>query len=109
VSETPTRGAWNVFLESWVAPYVRDPTLWPVLIVVVVHVVAFVAPALLLSIRDGGVGSTVTLGIAAAATTVAVFKEYRIRGGPRELTWVLAATWLASAGVAWLAHRYEIF
>ncbi|MGH0034108.1 MAG: hypothetical protein ACQGVK_03685 [Myxococcota bacterium] len=109
MSTSRPQGAWRVFLESWVAPYVRDPTLWPVLIVVVVHLIAFLAPALLLSVRDGGIGSSATIAVSAGATTLAVAQEWRIRGRPAELSWVLLASWLASAGLAWVADRHDLF
>jgi hypothetical protein len=108
-TEPRRRGAWAVFLDAWVAPYVRDPTLWPVLIVVIVHVIAFLAPALLLSVRDRELAAAVTLAAAACVTGLAFVQEIRHRGRPGELAGVLVITWIASAAVAWLADAHALF
>ena len=39
-------------VDRWVMPYITDSTLWPVLLVIMAHVVAFVAPVLLFAVRD---------------------------------------------------------
>ena len=38
------------WVDRFILPFVRESTLWPVLIVLVAHVVAFVAPALLFAV-----------------------------------------------------------
>jgi hypothetical protein len=46
--EAPTQDA----VDRWVMPYVSDSTLWPVLIVVLAHIAAFIAPVVLFAVRD---------------------------------------------------------
>jgi hypothetical protein len=40
------------FVDRWLLPYVEDSALWPVLIVLLAHVAAFVTPVTLFAIRD---------------------------------------------------------
>ncbi len=102
-------GLWERFLDVWIVPYVRDATLWPVLAVVVAHAMVGIAPLLLLSFRDSGVGSGVTLGLLAGASALGGIQEIRLRGRPAELSWILIATWAGAAAAAWVADGYGLF
>jgi hypothetical protein len=96
-------------LERWVMPFVRDPTLWPILVVVIGHVVAFVAPAMLLAVRDGRIGSwAVLLGLAALTVELLRAEPHPPRR-PGPLGVVTLVTWLLSAGAAAAADHYGIF
>jgi len=99
--------------ESWVdrhvLTYVREPTLGPVLFVVIGHVVAFLGPALLLALRDRHPLSAGVLVLSALASVAVVVWEVRRARRPGALTAVLAVTWLLSAGLAVAPHRSGFF
>jgi len=91
--------------ERWLLPYVEDSTLWPVLVVVIVHVVAFVAPILLFAVRDGrAIGMVGTLGLAFLSVQTVRY-ELRRRHKAGALTWVLVVTWILSIVAAVAAER----
>jgi len=96
-------------VDRFVLQFVRDPLLWPVLIVVIAHLAAFVAPVLLLGLRDGRISSVAALLGLAGLSAGVVRHEWREkrRVGPR--CGLLAAAWLVSIAAAYAADRYEIF
>jgi hypothetical protein len=96
-------------LERWVLPYLREPTLWPVLLVVMGHAAAFLAPMMLLGLRDRRGPALAALLGAAGLTGAGVRAESRAVGRPGAFSVALAATWLLAAGAAVAAHRYKIF
>lgn len=96
-------------LERFVLPYLRDPTLWPVLLVVIGHAAAFLVPMLLLGLRDRRPSALAALLGAAVLTGAGVRAEARAVGRPGAFSGALAATWLLAAGAAFAAHRYGIF
>jgi hypothetical protein len=51
------------FAERWIAPFFREPMLWPVGIVLIAHAVAFLAPVLLFSVRDRKLGALAALAL----------------------------------------------
>lgn len=99
--EAPSR------VDRWVLVFVREPTLWPVLVVLIGHAVALLAPLLLWALRDGRSGPLVLLSLLGAGSLSGVAWELR-RRGPGALTGLLASTWLLSAGAAWLANRHQL-
>jgi hypothetical protein len=91
--------------EQWLLPYVEDSTLWPVLVVVIAHAVAFVAPILLFAVRDGRATAMVaTLGLGFLSVQTIRY-ELRRRQKVGALTWVLVITWVSSVAVAVAADR----
>jgi len=103
------KGARARWIENGVMPYVREPMLWPVLLVVIAHVVAGIAPLLIFAVRDGSRASTATLIVLGAATLLGIGMELRGRRRPGTLSVILLATWLASVGGAFLSLRYNLF
>jgi len=83
--------------------------LWPVLLVVIAHVVAGIAPLLIFALRDGSRGSAATLVALGGATLLGVGLELRGRRRPGSVSAILLATWLASAAGAVLCLRYGLF
>lgn len=107
IGPDPFRGpAWS---DRWILPFVREPTLWPVLLVLVAHVVVFLAPLLLLALRDGHGGARVTLAVTALASAWAAAGEWRRRGRPGALGALLGVLWILSGAGALLAHRAGLF
>jgi hypothetical protein len=94
------------WVDRFVLVFVREPTLWPVLLVVIGHVVAFLGPLLLWSVRDGGRTASAVLALLLSLSLAAGVWELRSRG-LGALTGLLLASWAASAGAAVAAHHYE--
>ena len=94
-------------IDRWILVFVREPTLWPVLLVVIGHAVALMAPLLLWALRDGQRGPALTLLLLGAVSAAGVVWELR-RRGPGALTGLLASTWALSGAGALLANRYDL-
>lgn len=97
------------FAERWIAPFVREPMLWPVGLVAVAHAVAFLAPVLLLSLRDRKLSALGALALLLVASGDAVRREIARRRRPGVVCGLLAAIWALSALAAFAAHRTGIF
>jgi hypothetical protein len=105
VSDDPFEASSRV--DRWILVFVREPTLWPVLLVVIGHAVVLVGPLFLWSFRDGRSGPALALVLLAALSAAAIVWELR-RRGPGALTALLLSTWTLSAAAALAAHRYEL-
>ncbi|MDJ0868050.1 MAG: hypothetical protein QNK03_18235 [Myxococcota bacterium] len=98
----------RAILERGLLPFVREPTLWPVGLVLLAHAWAFLAPLMLFATRDGKPLAAALLVLAALPTLAALRWEWRERGRPAVLSAVAAATWLGSAVAALAAGHYEV-
>jgi hypothetical protein len=105
----PKGSGYGPWAERWLLPFVRDSTLWPVLLVVIAHAAAFLAPALLLALRDRRITAQAALLLLAAFTVNGVWGEIRRRGRVGALNVVVLCTWLLSVVLAVVADRYGIF
>jgi hypothetical protein len=103
---TGPSGSW---IDQHILTYVREPTLGPVLFVVIGHVVAFLGPALLLALRDRHALSAGVLGLCGLASAAVVVWEVRRARRPGALSAVLAVTWILSGALAVAAHRSGLF
>ena len=97
------------WIERWVLYWAREPTLWPVFLVLVGHVVALVGPLMIWAARDGDWSSGATLLGLAGATGYGMWVEIRARRRPGLLAGVLLGTWAVTGALAWLADREGIF
>jgi hypothetical protein len=97
------------FAERWVAPFVREPLLWPVGLVLVVHAVAFLAPVLLLGLRDRRFGALGALALILVMSGDAARRELARRGRPGVVCGLLATIWGLAVLTAIAAHRTGIF
>ncbi len=97
------------FADRYLLVFVREPTLWPVLIVVLCHVAVFVAPVLLLGLRDGQRSALGVLALLVVATLMGSGPEIRRRRRPGAVTGLFAASWVLSVFVAFVANRYGVF
>lgn len=97
------------WVDRWILPFVREPTLWPVLVVVIGHAIALAAPLLLLAVRDGSGGAAASLALLGLASLAIALLELRRRGRLGPLAGLLLTTWLLSAAAAWAADRFGIF
>jgi len=95
-------------VERVVMPFVRESTLWPVLIVLVAHVVLAIAMVLLLALRDHQIASMGALAGMVGLTVAAVSTELR-RGRPGVLCVLVLVSWLLGAALAATADHYRVF
>ncbi len=84
------------WVDRWVMPYVDDSMLWPVLIVIVLHAVAILAPALLMAIRDHRIPALLVIAILLYGSVRAIVWEVRRRDGAGAITGMLLVTWTLS-------------
>ena len=97
------------FAERWIAPFVREPLLWPVALVLVAHAVAFLAPVFLLGLRDHRISALGALAGITVLSGAAVRAELARRRKPGVVCGLIATIWLLAAAAAWLAHATGIF
>lgn len=96
-------------IDRVVLPFVRDPALWPILVILIAHIAAFVAPVLLFALREGRIASFAALFGLAGLSVGLVRHEWRERGRPGPLCGLTLATWLVAIAAAFAADRYGIF
>jgi hypothetical protein len=97
------------WVDRFILPFVRESTLWPVLIVLIAHAVAFLGPAMLFALRDGSRHSAAVLMLLLALSALVVRFEWRRDHRLAALSAVTAITWVSSAGFAWISDRTGIF
>ena len=97
------------WIDRWILYWVRESTLWPILLVLIGHAVAFVGPLMIWSVREGDVGSGVTLVALAVGTVLLMRVEIRARKRPGALAGLLLSTWALTGLCAWGAARSGIF
>lgn len=86
-------------LADHLREYLRDPTLWPVLIVAVAIFVTLGTAALLTALRDRNLFASLALLVLAGVSADAATREIRGRGfGP--ISGALLVLWGLSAGAA---------
>ena len=94
-------------VDLWVMPYLRDSALWPVLVVLIAHVVAFVAPVLLYAVRDGRIGPRVAIGIVVLLSLRGIYWEIRSRKTFGAIAWLIVVCWLSSFVAAYFANLHD--
>jgi predicted MFS family arabinose efflux permease len=97
------------FAERWIAPFVREPLLWPVALVIVAHAVAFLAPVFLLGLRDRRISALGALAGITFLSGAAVRAELARRHKPGVVCGLVAVIWIFAAAAAFAAHRTGIF
>lgn len=96
-------------VDMWIMPYLRDSSLWPVLVVLVLHVVAFVSPIFLYAVRDRRAGPMVALAILILLTLRGFRWEIRSREKFGAISWLIVVTWLTSVVAAYFADLADFF
>jgi hypothetical protein len=100
---------YDPWVERWILPFIHDSTLWPVLLVLIGHAAAFLTAALLLGVRDRGLGAMVALlGLLFLSGSVVRYEWASLRR-PAALSGVVLATWLLSCALAVVADHYGVF
>lgn len=94
--------------DRLLAPYFRDPALWPVTIVLLAHLVLGIAIAALDAWRDGMGYGGIALGLLAAASLASWLRDARGRRfGPT--SWMLLVCWALGVGCAVAADRFALY
>jgi len=92
-------------VDRMVAPYFRDPALWPVTLVLVAHLVLGIAIAALDTWRSGFGYGAVALGLLGVASLASWWRDARHRRfGPT--SWTLLGCGVVGAACAIAADRY---
>ncbi len=87
--------------------YFEDSALWPILIVIVAHIVAIVGFVLLLAVRDRNLGAMGALLILFYTSFAIVRWEWRQRHALRTLTVTTVVVWILSGVVAYYGHKFH--
>ena len=83
--------------ELWILPYLEDSSLWPVLIVVMAALAAFLTPILLYAVYHLNVQAMLAALLVLWLTAKAIRWEWRLKGRPGGLAFVLALVWSAAS------------
>lgn len=95
-------------VDRMIAPYFAEPSLWPVLLVLLAHGVLGVGVALLDAIRDGMGFGAISLGFIAVGTLFALAGDLRRRHiGFTSIS--LLCSWAFGALTAWAADHYGLY
>jgi hypothetical protein len=97
------------FTERWLAPFVREPLLWPVTAVLVAHAVAFLAPIQILALRDRRIAALAALALLLVLSGTAVRRELARIHRPGVVCALLGVIWVFAAVLAVVADRTGIF
>lgn len=107
-ADEATAPATELRVDRWIAPYFRDMSLWPVMLVVTAHLVLGIALALLDATRHlGRFGIAVLLG-AAVGTAAALRADLR-RGRLGVTSRFLLVMWAGGALTAWAADHWGLY
>jgi hypothetical protein len=97
------------WVDRFVLVFLRESMLWPILIVIVGHVVVFVAPVMLIAVRERRPSAIVMIGFVCWGS-VSVLRFDRKRSGKfSQLSALVGVTWGVAIGVALGAHYSGIF
>jgi len=80
-------------LERALLPYLREQTLWPVLVAILAHLIALMSPLLVLALRDGHRWSLVGVGVFVLLTAGLVGLDVRERRRPGLVAAFCALIW----------------
>jgi hypothetical protein len=87
----------------------REPTLWPVWLVVIGHALVLLASSLLLAVRDGRASAALAVAIVAVATLRGLYGQLRTHRRLGPLHGTILVTWVLSIGLAIGADHWGIF
>ena len=95
-------------IERVLGEMVAEPMLRTVLLVLVAHAGAFLAPVMLRGLRDGSLPGMAGLALLLGLTLAGLLRDWRARR-LRALTGCVLASWTLGVGFAFLAIRYDIW
>ena len=93
--------------DSWIRPYVVESTLWPVLIVMLASLAAFVAPVVLFALRDRHIPAMAALTVLLVASGRAIGVDVAKRRVGL-ITGLVLAAWAMTGLFAYFAGRWHL-
>lgn len=96
------------WLSRWVLPYIEDSALWPVLIVLVAHVMAIISPLVALTVRDHSVPAGLAVIWLAYLSFRGARYERRVSERYGSFTWLLLITWAVSLVGAYYGALWDV-
>jgi hypothetical protein len=99
----------ELWVDRWILPALRDPSLLPLVLVMAGHLVAFVTPVLIFASRDRQIGAQMAALGLIVLTYGCVRFEFRRNGRPGLLSGWIVGTWVAAIAAAWACNRYALF
>jgi len=96
-------------VDRFVLVFVRESTLWPILIVIVGHMVVFIAPVMLIAARELRPSALVAMAVLVWLSVNLVRYDRRRAGRLSQLTALALVVWTLSVVTAVAAHWYGIF
>ena len=96
------------WLQRWVLPYIEDSALWPVLIVLVAHVMAFISPMIAFTVRDQSIPAGLVVVWLAYMSYRGARYERVVRDRHGSFTWILVVTWAVSFVGAYYGMRWDV-
>ena len=95
-------------LERAILPFLREPTLWPVLVAVLAHFVALGAPLMVATWRSGHGWSIAGLVLLGTLSAAGVAVDTRDHGRPGAVSALILVTWAFCGAGAWAGVRFGI-
>jgi hypothetical protein len=96
-------------VERAIATLFEESTLWPILVVVLGHVAAFLAPVVILALRERRPSAGVAFVGAIVLSGLAVRAEWSRAGRPGPQAAFVALAWLLTGVFAWAANHWQVF
>ncbi|MEE2830292.1 MAG: hypothetical protein VX498_13975 [Myxococcota bacterium] len=94
---------WPPWFERWALPYISESGLWPILLVLLVHVVLILAVAQLYTVRDRRISAGLGLIMLVVGSVEVCRADRAWHGRSGRLTLGVLGCWAAAAILAWLA------
>lgn len=104
----PEQGPWPGWVARWVLPYVEESALWPVFLVLLLHVSLAIAFLAVSAIWRGFLPAWMGLWFFVIGSIEVVRMEWRARKKLGGFAFSVALVWVAAAGLAWLSGTYGL-
>ena len=105
--EADESGESQSWFDTWIRPYVVESTLWPILIVMLASLAAFVAPVVLSALRDRRIASMAALAVLLVASGRAIGVDVAKRRVGL-ITGLVLAAWAMTGLFAYFAGRWHL-
>jgi len=94
-------------LERFIMHYFEDSALWPIVVVIVGHLVAISSFTLLMAVRERKISAMLGGALLLYGSFLVLRWEYHRHGRPGIFALLLAITWILSGLIAYLGHLYK--
>jgi len=94
-------------LERFLMHYFEDSALWPIVVVIVGHLVAISSFTLLTAIRERKLSAMLGGALLVYGSFLVLRWEYRQHRRPGKFALLLAITWILSGLIAYLGDLYK--